>query len=75
ALAHPRVVPLLVTRPLATPLGLRPPAVVRPLETVMGFVERVGDGDLSGRLDMPGGDEIARLGRTLNAMVDNLSDL
>lgn len=24
ALAHPRVVPLLVTRPLATPLGLRP---------------------------------------------------
>ncbi|TXN55352.1 HAMP domain-containing protein, partial [Methylobacterium sp. WL2] len=50
-------------------------AVVRPLETVMGFVERVGDGDLSGRLDMRGGDEIARLGRTLNAMVDNLSDL
>ena len=26
ALAHPNVVPLLVTRPLATPLGLRPPA-------------------------------------------------
>ena len=26
ALAHPHVVPLLVTRPLATPLGLRPPA-------------------------------------------------
>ena len=26
ALAHPRVVPLLVTRPLATPLALRPPA-------------------------------------------------
>ncbi|SFM12407.1 methyl-accepting chemotaxis protein, partial [Methylobacterium pseudosasicola] len=50
-------------------------AVVRPLETVMGFVERVGDGDLSGKLDMQGGDEIARLGRTLNAMVDNLSDL
>jgi AcrR family transcriptional regulator len=25
ALAHPPVVPLLVTRPLATPLGLRPP--------------------------------------------------
>jgi hypothetical protein len=27
-------------------------AVVRPLETVMGFVERVGGGDLSGRLDV-----------------------
>ena len=26
ALAHPNVVPLIVTRPLATPLGLRPPA-------------------------------------------------
>ena len=26
ALAHPKAVPLLVTRPLATPLGLRPPA-------------------------------------------------
>ena len=26
ALAHPHVVPLIVTRPLATPLGLRPPA-------------------------------------------------
>jgi methyl-accepting chemotaxis protein len=50
-------------------------AVVHPLETVMGFVEQVGSGDLSGKLDMRGGDEIARLGRTLNAMVDGLSDL
>lgn len=42
ALAHPRVVPLLVTRPLATPLGLRPPAVVRPLEDMLALLTRVG---------------------------------
>ena len=34
ALAHPNVVPLLVTRPLATPLGQRPPGMLRPLEDV-----------------------------------------
>src|SRR5450631_4777269 len=32
AVAHPHVVPLMVTRPLATPLGLRPPGAPRPLE-------------------------------------------
>ncbi|MFE2959497.1 TetR/AcrR family transcriptional regulator C-terminal domain-containing protein [Nocardia tengchongensis] len=45
ALAHPRVVPLLVTRPLATPLGLRPPAVVRPLEAVLELLTRSGFSD------------------------------
>ncbi|MDP4025056.1 methyl-accepting chemotaxis protein [Methylobacterium sp. NEAU 140] len=50
-------------------------AVVRPLETVMGFVERVGEGDLTSRLDARGRDEIGRLGRTLNAMVEGLADL
>jgi methyl-accepting chemotaxis protein len=50
-------------------------AVVRPLETVMAFVARVGEGDLSGRLEAGGGDEIGRLGTTLNAMVAGLSDL
>ncbi|MFB0492200.1 methyl-accepting chemotaxis protein [Methylobacterium sp. OAE515] len=50
-------------------------AVVRPLETVMAFVARVGEGDLSGQLDARGGDEIGRLGTTLNAMVAGLSDL
>ena len=35
ALAHPNVVPLLVTRPLATPLGRRPPGTLRPLEDVL----------------------------------------
>src|ERR1700757_1975932 len=35
ARAHPNVVPLLVTRPLATPLGVRPPGVLRNLEDVL----------------------------------------
>jgi AcrR family transcriptional regulator len=46
ALAHPHVVPLLVTRPLATPLALRPLGTLRPLEGLLelfvtaGFDER-----------------------------------
>ena len=46
ALAHPHVVPLLVTRPLATPLALRPLGTLRPLEALLelfigaGFDER-----------------------------------
>jgi AcrR family transcriptional regulator len=42
ALAHPQVVPLLVTRPLSTPLGLRPLAVVRPLEDILELLTRAG---------------------------------
>ncbi|BCK58215.1 TetR family transcriptional regulator [Nocardia wallacei] len=42
ALAHPRAVPLLVTRPLATPLGQRPPATVRLLEDMLALLTRVG---------------------------------
>jgi len=42
ALAHPQVVPLLVTRPLATPLGLRPLATLRPLEDVLELLTRAG---------------------------------
>jgi hypothetical protein len=34
ALAHPHGVPLLVTRPLATPLALRPLGTLRPLDDV-----------------------------------------
>ncbi|MFI2335991.1 TetR/AcrR family transcriptional regulator C-terminal domain-containing protein [Nocardia rhamnosiphila] len=45
AVAHPRVVPLLVTRPLATPLGQRPPTVVRPLEDMLALLTRA---DFSG---------------------------
>src|SRR5271165_1430198 len=42
ALAHPHVVPLLVTRPLATPLALRPQGTLRPLEDVLGLLTRAG---------------------------------
>src|SRR5580698_4021989 len=42
ALAHPHVVPLLVTRPLATPLALRPHGTLRPLENVLKLLTRAG---------------------------------
>ncbi|GAB6843129.1 methyl-accepting chemotaxis protein [Methylorubrum rhodinum] len=50
-------------------------AVVRPLENVMRFVERIGAGDLTGRLERTGQDEIGRLGSTLNGMAAGLADL
>jgi AcrR family transcriptional regulator len=40
ALAHPHVVPLIVTRPLATPLGLRPAGTLRPLEDILALLTR-----------------------------------
>jgi AcrR family transcriptional regulator len=42
ALAHPHVVPLLVTRPLATPLALRPHGTLRPLENVLELLTGAG---------------------------------
>ena len=42
ALAHPNVVPLLVTRPLATPLALRPLGTLRPLEDILTLLTRAG---------------------------------
>jgi AcrR family transcriptional regulator len=42
ALTHPHVVPLLVTRPLATPLALRPPGTLRPLEHILALLTRAG---------------------------------
>jgi len=42
ALVHPPVVPLLVTRPLATPLGLRPAGTLRPLEDILALLTRAG---------------------------------
>jgi Tetracyclin repressor-like, C-terminal domain len=42
ALAHPHVVPLLVTGPLATPLALRPLGTLRPLEDVPALLIRAG---------------------------------
>jgi len=41
-LAHPHVVPLLVTRPLATPLALRPLGILRPLEAVLELLVGAG---------------------------------
>lgn len=49
--------------------------IVRPLGGVLGFVERVGTGDLTGRTVANGRDEVGRLGTTLNAMVEGLADL
>lgn len=42
ALDHPNVVPLLATRPLATPLGLRPLGTLRPLERILDVLETAG---------------------------------
>ena len=42
ALRHPHVVPLLVTRPLSTPLGLRPPGTLRLLEQVLDLLIGAG---------------------------------
>lgn len=45
AIAHPNTVPLLVTRPLATPLGLRPLGTLRPLESFLELLVRAGFSD------------------------------
>jgi AcrR family transcriptional regulator len=42
ALEHPHVVPLLVTRPLRTPLGLRPLGTLRPLEQIITLLTNAG---------------------------------
>ncbi|ACB79524.1 methyl-accepting chemotaxis protein [Methylorubrum populi] len=49
--------------------------IVQPLVNVMGFVERIGSGDLTGRIERTGQSEIGRLGSTLNGMADGLADL
>lgn len=46
AVAHPHVVPLLVTRPLATPLALRPHGTLRPLEATLTLLVRSGFRDV-----------------------------
>jgi AcrR family transcriptional regulator len=42
ALAHPHVVPLMVTRPLATPLALRPLGTVRLVEELLDLLSGAG---------------------------------
>jgi AcrR family transcriptional regulator len=46
SVAHPNVVPLLVTRPLATPLALRPHGTLRPLESTLALLVRSGFSDV-----------------------------
>lgn len=41
-LLHPNVVPLIVTGPLSTPLGLRPPGTLKPLEQILGILIAAG---------------------------------
>lgn len=41
-LAHRHVVPLLVTRPLSTPMGLRPLGALRPLEQILAVLSSAG---------------------------------
>jgi AcrR family transcriptional regulator len=47
AVTHPHVVPLLVTRPLATPLALRPLGTLRPLEASLKMLTRAGFTDVN----------------------------
>lgn len=42
ALAHPHVVPLLVTRPLSTPLARRPLGTLRPVEDLLQLLATAG---------------------------------
>ena len=42
ALAHPHVVGLIVTRPMSTPLGLRPLGTLRPLENMLELLTAAG---------------------------------
>ena len=42
ALDHPNVVPLIVARPLATPLGLRPVGTLKPLERILALLVEAG---------------------------------
>ena len=42
ALAHPHIVGLIVTRPMSTPLGLRPLGTLRPLENLLELLTGAG---------------------------------
>src|SRR5690242_2121889 len=47
ARAHPNAVPLLVTRPIASPLGQRPPATLRPWKTSSNCSSAPGSASLT----------------------------
>src|SRR5439155_1533004 len=50
-------------------------SITAPLGAFGQFVERIGQGDLTQQAAAGGGDEVARLGGTLNQMVAGLRDL
>ncbi len=47
--------------------------ILKPIQNVMGFVERLSLGDLSARLNMNQMDEIGRMGAALDAVVEDLN--
>ncbi len=48
--------------------------VGKPLDQLVHKVQRVGEGDLSGPVDLRRGDELGRLGQAVNQMCDQLSE-
>ena len=46
--------------------------LVAPINRIMGAARAIGDGDLSARTDLRGGDEVARLGETFDAMAESV---
>nr|WP_246408251.1 methyl-accepting chemotaxis protein [Microvirga lupini] len=50
-------------------------SIITPLNAFMGFVERIGRGELGGQMAVTGKDEIGHLGSTLNSMVEGLRQL
>jgi methyl-accepting chemotaxis protein len=50
-------------------------SITGPLAEFMGFVGRVGQGDLTGATVATGSDELGRLGLTLNSMVEGLREI
>lgn len=66
-LRHPNVVPLMATRPLSTPLGLRPPGALRPLEQLMALLTKASF-DSTGALHLYRAYYGFLLGRILNEL-------
>lgn len=50
-------------------------SITRPLVSFVQLVEKVGRGDLTQRVVKTNGDELGRLGESLNSMVEGLKDL
>jgi methyl-accepting chemotaxis protein len=47
--------------------------VLKRLKKVMDFTQKIGNGDMSGKLDFKGNDEISRLGKSLDKANDNIT--